>query len=154
MSVLGPVVKGLLFHESLRKAEPDIAENNGALGILGLFRGGPASRGGGAGPQLGANTGQGAPGMSQGYGTTSSDGPGMGIGGGDATWRGVLSALDELVKVKPIAVMMTQMEEWNPKNVDARGLERESLMGPICSLGVFPYDWVSLFWSCPRFYIG
>jgi len=141
MSVLGPVVKGLLSHESLRKAVPSETEIERALGIVGWFRGGAASRGAGAGPQTGATAGPGDPGTSQGSGTSS--GPGMGIGGGDVTWRGVLSALDELVKVKPIAVMITRMEEWNPENVDAKGLERESLMGPICSLGVFPYDWVS-----------
>lgn len=138
MSVLGPVVKGLLSHESLRKAASAEAEIERALGIVGWFRGGA---GGGAGSQTGATAGPGAPGTSQGSGT--SNGSGMGIGGGDATWRGVLSALDELVKVKAIAVMVTRMEEWNPENVDAKGLERESLMGPICSLGVFPYDWVS-----------
>ena len=85
--ILGPVVRGLLFHESLFRPE--------------------------------------------------------GLGGGDASWRGVISGLEALVSVKSIATMITRMEEWIPVNATAFDFERRSLLGPLSRLGVFPQEWVS-----------
>jgi hypothetical protein len=65
-----------------------------------------------------------------------------GLGGGDASWRGVISGLEVLVSVKSIATMITRMEEWNPQNVTAASFERVSLLGPLCRLGVFSQEWV------------
>ena len=68
-----------------------------------------------------------------------------GLGGADTTWRGVLSGLEVLASIKPIAIMMTRMENWIPEGVTAERFEKDSLLGPLCRLGVFPYEWVSLF---------
>jgi ubiquitin conjugation factor E4 B len=84
--VLGPVVKQLLFHESLFRPE--------------------------------------------------------GLGGGDSSWRGVVSGLEALVSIKSIAVMITRMPEWNPAHATAPTFELWSLLGPLCRLGVFPREWV------------
>jgi hypothetical protein len=84
--ILGPVVRGLLFHESLFRPE--------------------------------------------------------GLGGGDASWRGVISGLEVLVSIKSIAAMITRMEDWNPPNATATTFEKISLMGPLCRLGVFFPEWV------------
>ena len=65
-----------------------------------------------------------------------------GLGGGDASWRGVISGLEVLVSVKSIATMITRMPEWNPQNVSAASFERVSLLGPLCRLGVFSQEWV------------
>ncbi|KAF8158117.1 ubiquitin elongating factor core-domain-containing protein [Crassisporium funariophilum] len=83
--ILGPVVRELLFHESLFKPE--------------------------------------------------------GLGGGDASWRGVVSGLEVLVSIKSIATMITRMEEWNPELATAATFERLSLLGPLCRLGVFSVEW-------------
>ncbi|PPQ91665.1 hypothetical protein CVT25_012878 [Psilocybe cyanescens] len=83
--ILAPVVRGLLFHESLFRPE--------------------------------------------------------GLGGGDSSWRGVISGLEVLVSIKSIAAMITRMEEWNPENVTAATFERVSLLGPLCRLGVFWAEW-------------
>ncbi|KZT25406.1 hypothetical protein NEOLEDRAFT_1133784 [Neolentinus lepideus HHB14362 ss-1] len=64
-----------------------------------------------------------------------------GIGGGDSSWRGVLGGLEALVAVKPIAVMITKMEAWNPPNATAPTIETVSLMGPLLRLGVFEREW-------------
>jgi len=88
-SVLGPVVRGLLFHESLSR--PD------------------------------------------------------GISGHDAGWRGVIGGLEALVSVKAIAAMITRLDDWIPKNANAATFERVSLLGPLCRLGVFGREWVSLY---------
>ncbi|KAG6864495.1 hypothetical protein C0991_009113 [Blastosporella zonata] len=87
-SVLGPVVKALLFHESLFRPE--------------------------------------------------------GLGGGDASWRGVVGGLEVLVSIKSIALMITRMDEWNPVNATAPTFERLSLLGPLCRLGVFSREWPAL----------
>jgi hypothetical protein len=65
-----------------------------------------------------------------------------GLGGGDASWRGVVSGLEALVSIKSIAVMITRMKEWNPPEATAPTFERLSLMGPLCRLGVFGREWV------------
>lgn len=65
-----------------------------------------------------------------------------GLGGSDSSWRCVIGGLEALVSVKPIAVMITRLPQWNPPNATAATLERVSLMGPLCRLGVFPLDWV------------
>lgn len=70
-----------------------------------------------------------------------------GLGGGDASWRGVISGLEVLVSVKSIAIMITRMEEWNPRDATAATFERISLLGPLCRLGVFSLEWVCLL-SC------
>ncbi|KAK0464249.1 ubiquitin conjugation factor E4 [Desarmillaria tabescens] len=64
-----------------------------------------------------------------------------GLGGGDASWRGVVSGLEALVSVKAIANMITRMEEWNPPSATAATFETTSLMGPLCRLGVFSREW-------------
>ncbi|THV00828.1 hypothetical protein K435DRAFT_963795 [Dendrothele bispora CBS 962.96] len=64
-----------------------------------------------------------------------------GLGGGDASWRGVVSGLEALVSVKAIATMITRMEEWNPDNVPAPAFEVKSLMGPLLRLNVFSREW-------------
>jgi ubiquitin conjugation factor E4 B len=90
--VLGPVVKQLVFHESLFRLE--------------------------------------------------------GLGGGDASWRGVVGGLEALVSIKSIAVMITRMEEWNPPYATAPTFERQSLLGPLCRLGVSPHEWVRSLFCC------
>ncbi|KAF9046597.1 ubiquitin elongating factor core-domain-containing protein [Panaeolus papilionaceus] len=64
-----------------------------------------------------------------------------GLGGGDASWRGVISGLEALVSIKSIATMVTRMPEWIPANATAHNFEQFSLMGPLCRLGVFYPDW-------------
>lgn len=70
-----------------------------------------------------------------------------GLGGGDASWRGIITGLEVLVSVKSIATMITRMEEWNPENATAATFERVSLLGPLCRLGVFFLEWVSFILS-------
>jgi ubiquitin conjugation factor E4 B len=67
-----------------------------------------------------------------------------GLGGGDASWRGVVSGLEALVSVKSIAVMITKMPEWIPANATAASFEKVTLLGPLCRLGVFGREWVNL----------
>ncbi|KAJ3503365.1 hypothetical protein NLJ89_g8468 [Agrocybe chaxingu] len=64
-----------------------------------------------------------------------------GLGGGDASWRGVVSGLEALVSVKSIATMITRLDAWNPPEATAATFERVSLLGPLCRLGVFPTEW-------------
>ncbi|KAF8903108.1 ubiquitin elongating factor core-domain-containing protein [Gymnopilus junonius] len=64
-----------------------------------------------------------------------------GLGGSDSSWRGVISGLEVLVSIKSIASMITRMEEWNPSNASAATFERVSLLGPLCRLGVFAFEW-------------
>ncbi|KAF4617286.1 hypothetical protein D9613_006110 [Agrocybe pediades] len=86
--ILAPVVRGLLFHESLFRPE--------------------------------------------------------GLGGGDSSWRGVVSGLEVLVSIKSIAGMITRMPEWNPENATAANFEKVSLLGPLCRLGVFMQEWPAI----------
>ncbi|EPQ54429.1 hypothetical protein GLOTRDRAFT_139020 [Gloeophyllum trabeum ATCC 11539] len=67
-----------------------------------------------------------------------------GIGGGDASWRGVLGGLEALVAIKPVAAMITRMERWNPPGASASTFEKESLMGPLLRLGVFEREWPAI----------
>ncbi|EJC98051.1 uncharacterized protein FOMMEDRAFT_171416 [Fomitiporia mediterranea MF3/22] len=67
-----------------------------------------------------------------------------GIGGADAGWRGVLSGLEALVAIKPIAVMMTRLPEWNPSSATASNIELTSLMGPLLRLSVFGREWPTI----------
>ncbi|CAK5270237.1 unnamed protein product [Mycena citricolor] len=64
-----------------------------------------------------------------------------GLGGGDSGWRGVVGGLEALVSIKSIAVMITRLESFNPATATAPTLERVSLMGPLCRLGVFVREW-------------
>ncbi|KAK7469287.1 Ubiquitin conjugation factor E4 [Stygiomarasmius scandens] len=64
-----------------------------------------------------------------------------GLGGGDASWRGVVGGLEALVSVKAIATMITRMEDFNPDDVSAPVFEVKSLMGPLCRLNVFSREW-------------
>ncbi|KAF8895484.1 ubiquitin conjugation factor E4 [Infundibulicybe gibba] len=64
-----------------------------------------------------------------------------GLGGGDASWRGVVSGLEVLVSVKSVAVMITRLERWNPPDATAANFEQLSLLGPLCRLGVFSREW-------------
>jgi ubiquitin conjugation factor E4 B len=88
-SVLGPVIKGLLFSECLFRSE--------------------------------------------------------GLAGGDAGWRGVISGLELLVSIKSVAVLITQMPEFNPPDATAPTIEKTSLLGPLCRMGIFGKEWVSGF---------
>jgi hypothetical protein len=67
-----------------------------------------------------------------------------GLAGGDSSWRGVVGGLGALVSVKSIAIMITKMEEWIPSTANAANFEIISLMGPLCRLGVFAREWVSI----------
>ncbi len=66
-----------------------------------------------------------------------------GLAGGDASWRGIISALEVLVSVKGIANMIPRLEEWNPVEASAHDFETRSLLGPLLRLGVFEREWVS-----------
>lgn len=66
-----------------------------------------------------------------------------GLGGGDASWRGVVGGLEALVSVKAIAIMITRLPSWIPAGVTAASFERVTLLGPLCRLGVFGREWVS-----------
>ena len=68
-----------------------------------------------------------------------------GLAGGDASWRGIISALEALVSVKPIAAMITRLPEWNPETASAPEFETRSLLGPLLRLGVFHRDWVGVY---------
>lgn len=65
-----------------------------------------------------------------------------GLGGGDSSWRGVITGLEVLVSIKSIAGMITRMEDWNPPQATAADFEKVSLLGPLCRLGIFYDDWV------------
>jgi len=67
-----------------------------------------------------------------------------GLAGVDSGWRQVIAGLEALVSVKPIAAMITQLDEWNPKNATAASIERVSLMGPLCRLNVFGHEWPTI----------
>lgn len=67
-----------------------------------------------------------------------------GLAGGDASWRGVVGALEALVSIKSIASVLTRHEAWNPANASAATFERISLLGPLLRLGVFEREWVSI----------
>ncbi|PAV17237.1 ubiquitin conjugation factor E4 [Pyrrhoderma noxium] len=67
-----------------------------------------------------------------------------GLGGADAGWRGVISGLEALVSVKPIAVMITQLPEWNPQDATAPDFEFKSLLGPLLRLNVFGKEWATI----------
>lgn len=58
-------------------------------------------------------------------------------------WRSVISGLEALVSIKPIAAMVTRLPQWNP-DVPAPQFERASLLGPLLALGVFEREWVSM----------
>lgn len=66
-----------------------------------------------------------------------------GLGGVDASWRGIVSGLEALVAIKPIAIMITRMPEWNPPSATPPTFEFMSLLGPLLRLNVFPREWVS-----------
>lgn len=86
--VLGPVVRALLFHESLFRRE--------------------------------------------------------GLAGSESGWRRVIAGLEALVSIKPIAIMITRLDEWNPEGATAANIERLSLMGPLCRLNVFGHEWPTI----------
>lgn len=92
--ILGPVVRALLFHESLFRRE--------------------------------------------------------GLTGSDFGWRKVIAGLETLVLVKPIAAMITRLDEWNPQHATAASIERVSLMGPLCRLNAFGHEWPTV----PETYFG
>ena len=64
-----------------------------------------------------------------------------GLGGADASWRGILGGLEALISVKPIAIAFTKLPEWNPPTAAAPNFELTSLMGPLLRLGVFGKEW-------------
>ncbi|KDQ62323.1 hypothetical protein JAAARDRAFT_149126 [Jaapia argillacea MUCL 33604] len=65
-----------------------------------------------------------------------------GLGGADASWRAVLAGLEALVSVKPIAVLITRMDEWCPQgDVGAERFEKVSLLGPLIRLGIGEREW-------------
>lgn len=65
-----------------------------------------------------------------------------GLAASDPQWRGVLTGLETLVSHKPIAIMITKMDEWNPAGATAVTFETRSLMGPLLRLNVFSREWV------------
>ncbi|KAF9644135.1 hypothetical protein BDM02DRAFT_3272627 [Thelephora ganbajun] len=67
-----------------------------------------------------------------------------GFAGSDSGWRRVIAGLEALVSIKQIAVMITRLDEWNPKNATAASIERVSLMGPLCRLNVFGHEWPTI----------
>ena len=69
-----------------------------------------------------------------------------GIASADSLWRGVVGGLEVLVANKIIVKMMCMMEEWCPNGADAPSFEKESLLGPLLRLNVFPTEWVSNDW--------
>lgn len=71
-----------------------------------------------------------------------------GIGGGDSSWRAVLSGVEALISIKSIAMMFTRLPEWNPSDATAATFEVVTLMGPLCRLGVFSREWVGSFQPC------
>ncbi|KAI8994147.1 ubiquitin conjugation factor E4 [Trametes punicea] len=58
-------------------------------------------------------------------------------------WRSVVSGLEALVSIKPIAAMITRLPQWNP-DVPAHQFEKASLLGPLLALGVFEREWPSI----------
>lgn len=64
-----------------------------------------------------------------------------GLGGGDSSWRQIVGGLEALVSVKPIAIMLTRLEDFNPPDATAANFETTSLFGPLCRLGVFSVNW-------------
>ena len=62
----------------------------------------------------------------------------------------MIAGLEALVSIKPIAIMITRLDEWNPKNATAASIERVSLMGPLCRLNVFGHEWPTI----PETYFG
>ncbi|KAJ2929740.1 hypothetical protein H1R20_g7339, partial [Candolleomyces eurysporus] len=67
-----------------------------------------------------------------------------GLAGADAGWRGVIGGLEALVSVKPIAAMITRLDEWIPTDATAVTFESVSLMGPLCRLGLFGREWPAI----------
>ncbi|CDO71427.1 hypothetical protein BN946_scf184909.g21 [Trametes cinnabarina] len=59
-------------------------------------------------------------------------------------WRSVVSGLEALVSIKPIAAMITRLPQWNPENVPAPQFEKASLFGPLLALGVFEREWPTI----------
>lgn len=66
-----------------------------------------------------------------------------GLVSGDAAWRGVISGLELLVSNRSVAVLITQMPEFNPPDATAPTIEKTSLLGPLCRLSIFGKEWVS-----------
>ncbi|KAI0632350.1 ubiquitin conjugation factor E4 [Trametes polyzona] len=62
----------------------------------------------------------------------------------DDGWRSVVSGLEALVSIKPVAAMITRLAQWNPENVPAPQFEKASLLGPLLGLGVFEREWPSI----------
>jgi ubiquitin conjugation factor E4 B len=56
----------------------------------------------------------------------------------------VIGGLEALVGIKPIAIMITRLEEWNPPLATASSMEKTSLMGPLSRLNVFGREWPSI----------
>jgi len=71
-----------------------------------------------------------------------------GLASGDAAWRGVISGLEMLVSNRSVAILMTQMPEFNPSDATAVSIEKTSLLGPLCRLSIFGKDWVSAASAC------
>lgn len=67
-----------------------------------------------------------------------------GLAGSESGWRRVIGGLEALVAIKPIAIMITRLEDWNPPLATAATIERVSLMGPLCRLNVFGREWPSI----------
>jgi len=65
-----------------------------------------------------------------------------GLAASDPQWRGILTGLQALVAHKQIAIMITNMDEWNPADATAITFETTSLMGPLLRLSVFSREWV------------
>ncbi|KAI0823925.1 ubiquitin conjugation factor E4 [Trametes gibbosa] len=70
--------------------------------------------------------------------------PSVELGFVDDGWRNVVSGLEALVTIKPIAAMITRLPRWNPADLAAPQFERGSLLGPLLKLGVFEREWPSI----------
>lgn len=65
-----------------------------------------------------------------------------GLAGSENIWRWIITSLELLVSIKPIAMAITRLDSWCPSNVTGAMFEHASLMGPLLRLGVFNRQWV------------
>jgi len=90
----------------------------GAMNMPGAARGGNPARGGGR-PSI----------------PLAAPKEGLHIGAMD--WTTYVAALTDCSEIKPIAAMMTRLQNFNPQGVSGPALERDSLFGPLLRLSTF-----------------
>ncbi|OAX40417.1 hypothetical protein K503DRAFT_791386 [Rhizopogon vinicolor AM-OR11-026] len=73
---------------------------------------------------------------------------GIGGVGGDSGWRAIVSGMEALVSIKPIAEMITKMPAWLGEGygfeVSPSDFERVSIMGRMLGLGTFSREWPAI----------